>query len=1236
MTAIPIRTGTARWPFDLGVDDTAWSIAVPPITLPDTAAADADWTIDGTINPVSNGETVGSNGAAAMGVPAAISTYHVDGTGIRIGILSDSFDLLGGEATDIAHGLLPADGVTILQEGPDGSEDEGRAMAELIHAVAPGAQLYFYSGSLGEYSFAAGIIALAQQGCSVIVDDLTYYDEPFFQDGSPVQTAVEDVVAEGVSYFTSASNAGDSFYQATFAATVITLPGSTGPVVADQFGNGTAFQSLTIAGNEPIVIDLQWDQPFASIGTLGASSQNSLALYLLNSDDSAVVASATVDLVGNNPDQVLQFTNPGATADYNLAIVWTDGTVQPGLFKYIIYSGYAGADTINDADAGKGSGSVIGHELVPAANTVGAVNSADTPPPLEPYSSVGPGTILFDANGNLLATPINPQKVNFVAPDDIATSVFNPFNGTSAAAPNAAAVAALMLQANPNLTPAQVTAALAATASPMSNGATADGAGLVQAGGAVQASFGVVWRAAAGGNWSTGLGWVGGSAPTTLEPATLSDDFGTLDTNYTVTVNAHGAAAQTLTVGDTSALTVTLKVAAGMGLTVSTGATVGQHGTLSVAGSGTLAVGGIAELIDPTAVLTLQAAAAMTAQVFEVGAGTVTLGAGAAVVATGSINLTLTFGSVAVPVPFGFAMGGGSVTVGTGAVIATNSAGGVFLGGGGLTINAGGTLADLNGGSTSMIVLDTTVIDRGSLGVAGELLVNNGAAVSVAAHGRLSAAGIDVEGTDATLTIAGTVTDSGALTGADDGTVDIVAGGTLVIDGAMSGANIELASGGRLVLAALDAATLTTGLTSVIAFAGVGVAEIDLPGVAYNHGTDTLHLANGALAVSSGATRLAGLAFPATAHIHLPPADDGSGGLLIGVACYCRGTKIATPAGEVPIEALRIGDLVLIAGGGARPIRWIGRRSYGRGHVSTHRHVQPIRIRAGALGADAGGPVPRRDLRVSPEHALLLEDTTGAILVPAHLLVNGASIVRETERAGVDYVHLELREHDAILAEGAAAETFVDCESRALFDNAAEFVALYPDEAAQRGRPGAAPHFCAPRVEAGPALVRVLRRLHAFAGIVHGPLGGPTSGPAGGHLDRADRELVVGWAHDHANPDCPVLLEIVVNGVVLGTTLADRYRADMAALKLAGGHCAFRFQFPKPLDPDRRHIVAVRRAADGADLRASPVLIDRVERPASMLNDLRSAPPELRREVAAYLKGEIQRLSGRALTSGPG
>jgi hypothetical protein len=344
----------------------------------------------------------------------------------------------------------------------------------------------------------------------------------------------------------------------------------------------------------------------------------------------------------------------------------------------------------------------------------------------------------------------------------------------------------------------------------------------------------------------------------------------------------------------------------------------------------------------------------------------------------------------------------------------------------------------------------------------------------------------------------------------------------------------------------------------------------------------------------------------------------------LGVACYCRGTLIATPFGETAIETLRVGDPVLTAANTVRPIRRIGRRSYGAAQVERYSHLQPVCIRAGALGSDARGPMPARDLRVSPEHALALRDDDGSLaLVPAHLLLNGITILREPA-AAVEYLHLELKEHDIILAEGAPAETFVDCDNRAVFENAAEFQALDPNEPARQ------PRFCAPRIEGGPALARLRGRLERLAGIVHGPLGNPFGGPEGGHLDGTDHEMVVGWAHDHANPDCPVLLEVVVDGETVGTVLADRFRADIAELGWAGGHCAFAWKFRRPLDPARRHIISVRRAADAAELRGSPALVDRHVTMETALAEMRSASSELRREIADVLMRHAQMLRERA------
>ena len=188
------------------------------------------------------------------------------------------------------------------------------------------------------------------------------------------------------------------------------------------------------------------------------------------------------------------------------------------------------------------------------------------------------------------------------------------------------------------------------------------------------------------------------------------------------------------------------------------------------------------------------------------------------------------------------------------------------------------------------------------------------------------------------------------------------------------------------------------------------------------------------------------------------PATSG----VVAVACYAAGTRILTPKGERAVERLEPGGLVVTASGRTRRIKWIGRRSYGGRFLRGHTQLQPVRIHAGALGAG----LPRRDLLVSPQHAVLVD----GVLVPAESLVNGAGIVR-ARLDRVDYHHVELHSHDVLLAEGAPSESFFDDGSRALFHNFADYVARY-------GRPdGAPPRCCAPRVVDGPVLAQVRGRL---------------------------------------------------------------------------------------------------------------------------------------------------------------
>jgi hypothetical protein len=160
--------------------------------------------------------------------------------------------------------------------------------------------------------------------------------------------------------------------------------------------------------------------------------------------------------------------------------------------------------------------------------------------------------------------------------------------------------------------------------------------------------------------------------------------------------------------------------------------------------------------------------------------------------------------------------------------------------------------------------------------------------------------------------------------------------------------------------------------------------------------------------------------------------------------CFCGGTLIQTKRGEVAVEDLTIGDCVVTSAGEIKPIRWIGRRVVrsrgGQYRFADPLLVNPIRFRAGALGDS----LPRRDLLLSPEHAILIDD----ILVQAGALVNGVSILREAVLPEVlTYYHIELAEHALLLAEGVAAESFVDNVNRMSFENWAEHEALYGAEA---------------------------------------------------------------------------------------------------------------------------------------------------------------------------------------------
>ena len=200
-------------------------------------------------------------------------------------------------------------------------------------------------------------------------------------------------------------------------------------------------------------------------------------------------------------------------------------------------------------------------------------------------------------------------------------------------------------------------------------------------------------------------------------------------------------------------------------------------------------------------------------------------------------------------------------------------------------------------------------------------------------------------------------------------------------------------------------------------------------------------------------------------------ADVAGSGSEVLQVCFAAGTRIATDRGEVAVERLRPGDVVLTAAGEMVPALWVGRRHVTLAGRANAAEMAPVRIRAGALGAG----LPRRDLLVSPDHCLFLD----GVLVPARLLVDGTSIVVETAMAEVTWFHVELARHDVLLAEGAPAESWLDCGNRAWFANAPIALLAVEGNLDTAGDGFDATRACARLVHGGSELAAIRARVTA-------------------------------------------------------------------------------------------------------------------------------------------------------------
>ena len=281
---------------------------------------------------------------------------------------------------------------------------------------------------------------------------------------------------------------------------------------------------------------------------------------------------------------------------------------------------------------------------------------------------------------------------------------------------------------------------------------------------------------------------------------------------------------------------------------------------------------------------------------------------------------------------------------------------------------------------------------------------------------------------------------------------------------------------------------------------------------------------------------------------------------LYKMACFIAGTHIATPEGDRAVEKLAVGDMVSTRNG-ERRVAWIGHRTYEADMLRAEPWLRPVEIRRGALGPG----LPRRDLRVSPEHAMLID----GVLVRAAALVNGRTIFHAPVTGDATFYHVELEnEHGILFAEGAAAESFRDEGSRVLFDNAAEYTLWH-------GTAGSPPPPAAPQIDEGYQLEAIRHRL----------AGGMDEMPAGairGHVERLVDGVLEGWIMDAANPLVPVEIEVLVAGKPVGRSIANRYRTDLHRTGIGVGRAGFRFVLPSGCDD--LGVVSVVRASDGARL----------------------------------------------------
>ena len=522
-------------------------------------------------------------------------------------------------------------------------------------------------------------------------------------------------------------------------------------------------------------------------------------------------------------------------------------------------------------------------------------------------------------------------------------------------------------------------------------------------------------------------------------------------------------------------------VGAGLGGSVgNAGSISGRFGVLVVGGAGTATNSGI---IRATGKFTGQQSDTVGAGIQLRSGGTITNQAG------GTISgywIGAQIGNFGVDNPAGGAvLNAGTITANDPGV----SGAAVWFKGNGLISNAAtGTIA---GGPFGIVSYNTvTVANRGRIagdqfavftsaqGTGNRIIVYPGASFAGTVLG--DKAGVATPTGVLELAAGGSGTIVGFGTSFQSfGRVQVDAGATWSLGGTVaSGQTIALAGAGAALTLANpgSVAGVITGFDATTQLMLGGISDV----------TGSSLGANNVLTLTRAGGGTIALRFD-PAQTFLPGSfgfSAGAGGTSLSAPCFALGTRIATPQGEVAVEAVAAGMQVRLARGGVSEIVWVGHRRVDCRHHPRPEEVWPVRVAAGAFGRG----MPVRDLLLSPDHAVF----AAGVLIPVRHLVNGRT-VRQEPTDSITYFHVELAAHDVLLAEGLACESYLDTGNRAAFANGAPggvgAMMLHADFARRAWAEGS----CAKLVEAGPEVASVRARLLARAGAL-GHRRGPDPG----------------------------------------------------------------------------------------------------------------------------------------------